>query len=693
MSESAPDRVDAAVSYSRGDQARVEELLRGLRARGLTVWFDKDIPGGALWEEIIARKYRASGALLFFVSRNSLASSRCAEEVSTARTLGKPIIPVLLEPLKLPDELPDRFVLTLQARNTVDAHSGPPQDIEAAIRNALAGFGIMPGAAPATAPHAAVPRNAASPMSQAPAGREKENKQRGAAWIAFGGLLLALLLVGGAYFLFVGSQDRSAVPGSGTAADQRSISSVQPGSKAPDDAKPPSPSPSPAPEPEGPPPKPPSAGEGDARIGMDRASFAEGEAITLKVSGLPGNDQDYVAIAAAGAKPQDYIAYVTGEKKKEKAMRFRPIEKAGHYEARAFFAGAPDAIRGTAAFDVLPAPPVTLSLDKTEYMEGDVIIATVSGLPGNERDVVALAQAGAKDESYFGYDYARGKKDAVITLKPIMTAGKYEVRVYFDDTLSAGLMRASVAFEVKPLPLPTLAMASADFPAGAPIRIHFAGMPGNDKDWVSIAQAGAADSTFIVYAYTDGAAEGDIVLRSPIKEGEYEARAYFNDTTGDKMVRARAAFTVTAAPPVEIRLDAETYRPGGKITVTFAGMPGNQQDWLALAEAGDPPDKAGDYIYTKGKTEGSVSLRVPDNPGLYEIRAYFDDTAGDRTIRGSAPFRVEDALEDESSGAAPPPGSDQPAGAEPVPDGLAPAEPPVEEADHPPPDNPQPTPP
>ncbi len=92
MSQSAPDRVDAAVSYSRADQARVEPLIAGLKARGLVVWFDKDIPGGALWEEIIARKYRASGALLFFVSRDSLASQRCSEEVSTARTLGKPII-------------------------------------------------------------------------------------------------------------------------------------------------------------------------------------------------------------------------------------------------------------------------------------------------------------------------------------------------------------------------------------------------------------------------------------------------------------------------------------------------------------------------------------------------------------------------------------------------------------------------
>ena len=111
MSQSAPDRVDAAVSYSRADQARVEPLIAGLKARGLVVWFDKDIPGGALWEEIIARKYRASGALLFFVSRDSLASQRCSEEVSTARTLGKPIIPILLDPLKLPDDLPDRFVL------------------------------------------------------------------------------------------------------------------------------------------------------------------------------------------------------------------------------------------------------------------------------------------------------------------------------------------------------------------------------------------------------------------------------------------------------------------------------------------------------------------------------------------------------------------------------------------------------
>ncbi len=165
---SAPEiEPQIAISYSRRDESRVVPILDGLRAKGLAVWFDKDIPGGTLWEEIIARKYRAASGLAFFLSRASLESQRCFEEVSTARTLGKPIFPVLLERMKLPDELPDRFVLTLQARNVIDVID---DDAEAAVAKLLRAFdahGVKPGDAP-VAPPVPTPIPKPAPAAAAP---------------------------------------------------------------------------------------------------------------------------------------------------------------------------------------------------------------------------------------------------------------------------------------------------------------------------------------------------------------------------------------------------------------------------------------------------------------------------------------------------------------------------------------------
>lgn len=142
MSADPADEIDIAASYSRRDTARVVPILDGLKARGVKVWFDKNIPGGALWEETITRNMRRAKAVVFFVSKESLASDRCFDEVSAARTLKRQIIPVLVEPVHMPDDLPDRLVLTLQTRNTVDAWPGAEGDPVDHIMKALANFGV-----------------------------------------------------------------------------------------------------------------------------------------------------------------------------------------------------------------------------------------------------------------------------------------------------------------------------------------------------------------------------------------------------------------------------------------------------------------------------------------------------------------------------------------------------------------------
>lgn len=174
MTDAPPDDIDIAASYSRRDAALVVPLLDALKARGVKVWFDKNIPGGALWEETITRNMRRAKAVVFFASSESLASDRCFDEVSAARTLRKPIIPVLVEPIKMPDDLPDRLVLTLQTRNTVDAWPGAEGDPVDTLMVALASFGVRPGtAAPIVAedlvPAAPTPQPPAAPPPALPA--------------------------------------------------------------------------------------------------------------------------------------------------------------------------------------------------------------------------------------------------------------------------------------------------------------------------------------------------------------------------------------------------------------------------------------------------------------------------------------------------------------------------------------------
>ena len=533
------ERVDAAVSYSRADQSRVERIITGLKARGVIVWFDRDIPGGALWEEIIARKYRASGALLFFVSKASLASQRCSEEVSTARTLGKPIIPILLEPLKLPDDLPDRFVLTLQARNTVEAHDRSTAETEAAIVAALSGFGVTPGGTPSlVGPAIAV-------TTPAPSEPPEERRKRGGALIAFGGAAIAIALVAGAYVLFV---QPSAPPTSAVGTSGSPVASAPPAKPGPRPDPKPEAAPDPTPKPQPTPPKP-----------------------TKEASG-----------------------------------------------------------------------PTTVKLDKPSYVEGDQVLVTVGGLPGNDKDWVALAAAGSPDSAFLSYVYTSGKTDGTVSLKRIMKAGAYEVRVYFDDTTGDKTVRARVAFEVAPFPPPTLTLDRASYAEGEPITATVSGMLGTAQDWVAIAKADAPPDAYLTFVYVKGGKAGELALKPVMQAGKYEVRAYFDDSTGDKTIRARVPFEVTPAEPVALMPDGDSYAPGAPMDVDFSGMPGNARDWISIAKAGSDDTAYLSYVNTSGKTSGTAALRAPQDEGSYELRAYFDDSSGDKTVRGRTTFEVSD---------------------------------------------------
>ncbi len=561
MSDPTSDRVDAAVSYARQDEAVVEPLLAGLRAEGLAIWFDKDIPGGALWEETIARKYRASGALLFFVSKASLASQRCSEEVSTARTLGKPIIPVLLERLKLPEDLPDRFVLTLQARNAVEAYDRPDEEKRRGILRALAAFGIGGAAvgvadagtigAERTSSSAMSAQSSSSapvvrvdPLAKSNAGVVKASSKLSSKTLAFGGAAAATLLVVGAIIVFQGDKAEVSAPAR-TAAASPSTSSVAPtdGTAAPsgDPAAPAAPRPTPE-----------DIETGGARVTLESDTYRVGYPIPVRVENMPGHERDYVAVATAGSPGYGEVRYEYLRGRAQADIVLRPVMKPGDYEVRLFFGndldrGKSDQIRFSIPLTILPADPITLTPDQASLIEGRTIRIAYEGLPGNDKDWISTAEVDSPDGSYVGYTYSGGRRSGTAILPPVMKPGSYEIRVYFDDLTSDRTVQARIPIEVAAAPPVTLSLDAAVYRPGAPIAASFALMPGNQKDWLALSRTG--EEGYLSYEYTDGETSGVETFRAPDEPGAYEIRAYFDDTTGDRNIRAVATFTVAVTPP------------------------------------------------------------------------------------------------------------------------------------------------
>lgn len=94
------------VSYSRPDGAAVGRLVDGLEKTGLEVWIDSDdLMGGDEWSAEIVRAIQACDVFIVCLSTISAVSAEVRKEVSLAHSRRKPTLPVLLEPVAMPEAL------------------------------------------------------------------------------------------------------------------------------------------------------------------------------------------------------------------------------------------------------------------------------------------------------------------------------------------------------------------------------------------------------------------------------------------------------------------------------------------------------------------------------------------------------------------------------------------------------------
>jgi HEAT repeats len=214
-----------------------------------------------------------------------------------------------------------------------------------------------------------------------------------------------------------------------------------------------------------------------------------------------------------------------------------------------------------------------LVLDKATYAPGEAMVVGFSAMAGSDRDYIATAKAGSAPADYIAYVYTDGLAAGQAALTAPTAPGDYEVRAFFRDEYTR--FRASVPFTVAgavapavPEPAPTAVPEAAPAPAAVPeatgglvadgsvtlalnktrfapyeeITVTFAGMTSDPFDYVTTTPAGAEVGAYMQYAYTNGAADGAVVLAAPAEPGSYEMRAFFNK---DKTIlRGVVRFTV-----------------------------------------------------------------------------------------------------------------------------------------------------
>jgi hypothetical protein len=89
------------ISYAREDRDTAERLAHALETVGWSVWWDRRIPAGKRFDEVIAGQLNAAGCVLALWSGHGVASQWVAEEAEAARERGV-LLPAMIAPVEPP---------------------------------------------------------------------------------------------------------------------------------------------------------------------------------------------------------------------------------------------------------------------------------------------------------------------------------------------------------------------------------------------------------------------------------------------------------------------------------------------------------------------------------------------------------------------------------------------------------------
>jgi hypothetical protein len=146
-------KYDIFVSYRRSDRELVASIVRRLELRGVAVWYDAEIEGGADWREVIVEALTDSSMLVIFFSEDANNSRQLKKELAVADSLGKPVAPILIE-----DTRPrGAYLYELADRHWIQAFPDPMAKIDELVEHlvTLAGKDGVLGGVVAAAPQIA----------------------------------------------------------------------------------------------------------------------------------------------------------------------------------------------------------------------------------------------------------------------------------------------------------------------------------------------------------------------------------------------------------------------------------------------------------------------------------------------------------------------------------------------------------
>lgn len=312
----------------------------------------------------------------------------------------------------------------------------------------------------------------------------------------------------------------------------------------------------------------------------------------------PAKPLDFITIVARDAPEGTYDAY---QYAKSSPVLLTVPAVPGEYEIRYLDAASPYATRWRQTLTVADS---SATLEAPGQVDAGATFEVRWTGPDNKRDFITIVRVGTAEGQYeSGYRYTQ--QGSTLEFQAPDQPGKYELRYLMGDPpyRALGMRPITVGGTTATLQAPSEVSAGAEF------SVTWEG-PDNERDFISIVAADAADKEYGAYVYTQQGSPS--LLTAPEDPGPHEVRYL---TGQSYAVLARTPIEVL---PVSARVTGpESVEARSVAAVSWEG-PGNELDYVIIVPAGADASAQGPYAYTSRGPE--LRIETPAEPGAYEFR-------------------------------------------------------------------------
>lgn len=275
-------------------------------------------------------------------------------------------------------------------------------------------------------------------------------------------------------------------------------------------------------------------------------SVAAGVALTVTLTGGAGGASDWLAIAPVGAPDVGgYLQWTyVGAGVTNRTWTVAAPSTTGQYEFRLYLNNSYVRASTSVPITVTASVPPALSVNATNVSGGSPVTVTLANGLGGAADWLALAAVGAPDGTYLQWVYVgAGVTTRTWTVTMPATGGTYEFRLF----LNGGYVRAATSPAVTvSASTPVLTVNATSVVVGGSVTVTLTGGAGGSTDWLALAPAGAANTTYLQWTYVGaGVTMRTWTVTMPATTGAYEFRLFLNNG----FTRAATSPTVTTISP------------------------------------------------------------------------------------------------------------------------------------------------